>query len=116
GVGWSRARRYLPPSERDVSRTVVPRRPSVATTPDRDSRPQAAETVVGESASSRATARIGGSLVPGFSAPSATALLTAVARARDVGSSRRSSSADSTARTLCNITFRALCHAPAYLG
>ncbi|HEU5045365.1 MAG TPA: hypothetical protein VFT75_14655 [Nocardioidaceae bacterium] len=97
-----RARLYRSPPEAP-SATVVPRRPSVRITPDRVSCDQAADTVVGESASSAATVRIGGSLVPGASARSETARLTAAARPREVGRSRRCSISDSRSRMFVTV-------------
>ena len=60
--------------------TVVPRRPSVRIAPERASSCQAALTVVGESLSSSATRRIGGSWCPGARAPSRMARLHRGAR------------------------------------
>ena len=61
--------------------TVVPRRPSVRMVPERASSAQAALTVVGESASSAATGRIGGSRSPGGSVPSRMAARDGVRQA-----------------------------------
>ncbi len=87
-------------------RSSCPRRPSVRIVPARASSDHAALTVVGESPSSTATVRIGGSRSPAARAPSRTARLTALASPRAVGSSRR---LPHLVQHFCNVAKALLC-------